>query len=124
METIKGIEILSSEIIYKIQSLWLVIGIIALAIGMITFFISCDSYSGRGAIIGGCITILAIIVLSSGNFSDNKNWFNQPKSIQYTIEIIDDNAWKEIGPRFKVIEKVYDNKEIYVIEEDLTFSEN
>ena len=124
METIQGIEIISQTLIYEIQSLWLLIGIIALAIGMITFFTSLDDYSTIGIIIGGCITIIAIFILCSGDSANTQEWFNQPKVIQYTIEIIDDNAWKEIGPHFKVIEKVYDNKEIYIIEKNLTSSEN
>ena len=124
METLNGIEILSQTLIYEIQPLWLIIGVIVLVIGIVTFFISCDSYSGIGVIIGACIAIPAIIILCAGNYSTNQNWFNHSKAIQYTIEIIDDNVWKEIGPRFKVIEKIYDNKEIYIIEEDLTSSEN
>lgn len=124
MELINGIEILSQTLIYEIQLLWLLIGIIALVIGTITFILSCDSYSNIGIIIGACITIVAVFVLCSGTFADNQEWFNQPKAIQYTIEIIDDNAWKEIGPRFEVVGKVYDNKEIYIIKENLTSTKN
>lgn len=50
--------------------------------------------------------------------TSNSTIFNHPIKTQYVIEIKDDNAWKEIGPKYVVIKKIYDTKEIYLIEGD------
>jgi hypothetical protein len=50
---------------------------------------------------------------------ENHNTFlNKPSKIQYDIEITDSNAWKELGPNYRVLKKLYENKEFYCIEGD------
>jgi hypothetical protein len=67
-----------------------------------------------------CLICFALFVICMAlNFTNNsKTFLNHPSKIEYTIEITDDNAWKELGPNYTVKEKLYEMKEIYVIEGD------
>ena len=65
----------------------------------------------------GSIFFFILLVISSILVSmDTQTILNKHYATQYTIEILDDNAWKEIGPNYEVVEKPYENKEIYIIE--------
>ena len=63
---------------------------------------------------------LFIICIALTFIEDSKTILNHPSKIEYTIEITDDNAWKELGPNYIVKEKPYETKEIYIIEGDYT----
>ena len=60
--------------------------------------------------------ILFVIFMAIGFEANHSTFLNKPSKIQYEIEIIDDNAWKKLGPKYNVLEKLYENKEIYRIE--------
>lgn len=79
-------------------------------------FILIEEYKAWAIIPTTICFILFMIFLGIG-FEENHNTFlNKPSKIQYKIEIIDDNAWKELGPNYIVKEKLYETKEIYRIE--------
>ena len=115
---IQGVNILTQQIIFG--PIWQ--GIAAWIIMMcLTFFFAimwldgCEKWTGPVcwicfALFIGCLAL---------NFSQhNKTFLNHPFKIEYTIEITDDNAWKELGPNYTVKEKPYETKEIYIIEGD------
>ena len=114
----EGIEILSEKIIYGPHLL----GIILIICSFFAAFVFLGCYvSGifeewaAGVIIFFLIFAIISIFLS---FSNSPTYLNYPDKIQYEIEIIDDNAWKELGPNYNVINKPYETKEIYLIEGD------
>lgn len=115
---INGVEILSEKLLYSPQ--WF--GIAAWVIIMCLVFFFAIIWLDRGdkwagPVCGLCFVLF--IICMPLNFTDNyKTFLNHPSKIEYTIEITDDNAWKEIGPNYKVIEKLYETKEIYKIEGD------
>lgn len=116
---IQGVEILTQKTIYSPH--WL--GIIALIMFLFTTIILirmwADGFINKGAGIVSCFTfalfLICLILLTATNYETPLNY---PTKIQYEIEILDDNAWKELGPNYTVKEKVYENKEIYLIEGD------
>ena len=65
------------------------------------------------------VCFVLFIICAALTFTENsKTIFNHPSKIKYTVEITDDNAWKELGPNYTVKEKLYETKEIYIIEGD------
>lgn len=87
----------------------------------LTFFFAimwldgCEKWAGFVCWV--CFTLF-IICLALTFIEGGKTILNRPSKIEYTIEIIDDNAWKELGPNYIVKKKPYEIKEIYVIEGD------
>ena len=71
------------------------------------------SYIAYRNLQGIFIICIALTFVESG-----ETILNHPSKIEYIIEITDDNAWKELGPYYSVKEKVYENKEIYIVEGD------
>ena len=113
---IEGVEILSQNIIYRpeLYGIIIIVALGALAFLFLGFWIDniIDDW-GAFAFLGACS--LAIII-GFITFDNKPNTFNYPDKIQYEIEIIDDNAWKELGPNYTVLNKPYETKEIYLIE--------
>ena len=115
---IQGVNILTQRIIFG--PIWQ--GIAAWVIIMcITFFFAMLWLDGckdwTGPVCGICFALF-IICLTLTFTDHNKTILNHPSKIEYTIEIIDDNAWKELGPNYTVKKKPYEMKEIYVVEGD------
>lgn len=115
---INGVEILKQSIIYiatwygNILLLFFLVGgaLIAVTGGL------WDDI--KIMILGTTICVSTLILIPFATSSDFPTFLNKPYKIQYIIEIKDDSAWKEIGPNYKVIKKIYDNKEIYLVEGD------
>lgn len=115
---INGIEILEQSTFYT--TTWYGdIFFCILLLGGFIYMIFGFIYKNVKMTVSGAISCLLILILVIISTSDTSPTFlNKPNKIQYTIEIKDDNAWKEIGPNYKVIKKIYNNKEIYLIEGD------
>lgn len=115
---IQGVNILTQRIIFG--PIWQ--GIAAWVIAMcLTFFFAmmwlAEDKNWACPVCGICFTLFVICMAL--NFTDNsKTFLNHPSKIEYTIEIIDDNAWKKLGPNYTVKEKLYEMKEIYIVEGD------
>ena len=115
---IQGVEVLTEKIIYSPQWFGIVAWIGAMAIGLLFLSLAIDEEQLWQLIIGS-ISLVLFIVFAGITFEENHSTFlNKPSKIQYEIEITDDNAWKELGPNYDVLEKLYENKEIYRIKGD------
>lgn len=115
---IQGVEVLTEKIIYSPQWFGIVAWIGAMAIGLLFLSLAIDEEELWQLIIGS-ISLVLFIVFAGITFEENHSTFlNKPSKIQYEIEITDDNAWKELGPNYDVLEKLYENKEIYRIKGD------
>jgi len=114
---IQGVEVLSEKIIYS--PYWFVYASIVVLwiISIILFFIWIDTGNECAGISLVFIFILTI-AFTVVALTDNPTFLNHPSKTQYEIEIIDDNAWKELGPNYTIKNKPYETKEIYVIEGD------
>ena len=115
---IQGVCILSQQTFFS--PTWY--GITAWIIMMcLTFFFAVMWLDGNekwtGPVCWACFALF-IICIALTFVKSGKTIFNHPSKIKYTIEIIDDNAWKELGPNYTVKEKSYETKEIYIIEGD------
>jgi len=114
---IQGVNILSQRIIFG--PIWQ--GIAAWIIAMcLTFFFALiwsDGQKWTGLIYWVCLALF-IICIALTFFKDGKTIFNRPSKIEYTIEITDNNVWKELGLNYTIKEKPYETKEIYIIEGD------
>ena len=117
---IQGVNILSQKIIYSPQWFGIVAWVCAVVLGFF-FLIFLIEGQEMWAMIPTTICFILFVIFLAIGFEENHNTFlNKPSKIQYEIEIIDDNAWKELGPKYNVLEKLYENKEIYRIEGDYT----
>lgn len=114
---IQGIEVFKEYLIYKPNMFGYISLLGFIIITAWIFFIALDNINDKLVTLGmvGCILTIVSIILC---YCPTKTIFNHPVKIRYDIEVIDENAWKELGPNYTVIEKVYDNAEIYVIEGD------
>lgn len=115
---IQGVCILSQQTVFS--PMWY--GIAAWIIMMcLTFFFAVMWLDGMekwaGPVCWICFALF-IICIALTFVKSGKTIFNYPSKIKYTIEITDDNAWKELGPNYIVKEKPYEIKEIYIIEGD------
>lgn len=113
--TINGVEILSSQIIYAP----LPTGQIAAIIFIILSFIFLSRILDENVTIIN-VTACAICMALGGAClimatSSRKTPLNRPDQIAYIVEITDDSAWKEIASNYKIIEQVYENKNIFSI---------
>ena len=114
---IQGVEILSQKINYMPTWLGIMLLIITFFSSLLLFFTWIDDYSKYFGI-ALCFTIalwILCLILSTRQYP---TILNKPTKIEYEIEITDDNSWKELGPNYKIIKKVYNIKEIYRIEGD------
>lgn len=115
---INGVNILLQKTIFK--TTWYGILIIILMLISIFIFLICSLIGEKKwadiLIILCFLGFIYSVILTS--HSTSKTFLNQPCKIEYTIEVTDANAWKELGPNYTVKEKVYENKEIYIIEGD------
>lgn len=112
---IAGVNILEQQIIYG--PTWYGFIMFVIFTFLMIFFMGLSEDTGEfkfGLI--GVIGLIGVVLTFACNSSSTI--LNKPNKIEYTIEILDENAWKEIGPNYKVLEKVYDNKEIYIVEGD------
>lgn len=115
---IQGVEVLTEKIIYSPQWFGIVAWIGAMPIGLLFLSLAIDEEELWQLIIGS-ISLVLFIVFAVITFEENHSTFlNKPSKIQYEIEITDDNAWKELGPNYDVLEKLYENKKIYRIKGD------
>ena len=115
---IQGVEVLTEKIIYSPQWFGIIAWIGAMAIGLLFLSLAIDEEELWQLIIGS-ISLVLFIVFAGITFEENHSTFlNKPSKIQYEIEITDDNAWKELGPNYEVLKKLYENKEIYRIKGD------
>lgn len=115
---IQGVNVLSQKIIYSPQwfgiAAW--IGAIVLGLFFLIIFIEEDK---TWTMISTIVCFILFIFFIGIAFEENHNTFlNKPSKIQYDIEIIDNNAWKELGPNYHVLKRLYENKEFYCIEGD------
>lgn len=115
---IQGVSVLTQQVIFG--PIWQ--GIAAWVIMMcLAFFFAimwldgCETWAGPVCWI--CYALF-IICIALTFVESGKTVLNHPSKIKYTIEITDDNAWKELGPNYTVKEKPYEMKEIYVVEGD------
>lgn len=116
---IQGVEILTQKIIYSPEWFGIIAGIIFAIATFIFFTMWLDGFLNKGAGIVSCFTFaLFLLCLILSTSTEHSTTLNRPTKIQYEIEVIDDNAWKELGPNYTIKEKVYENKEIYVVEGD------
>ena len=114
---IQGIEILTKEIVYSPNWLGIVSLIITFFSSIMLLFMFTD-IEVKGAGIASCFVFALFVLCLILAVVQHSTILNDPSKIEYTIEITDENAWKELGPNYKVIEKVYETKEIYLIEGD------
>lgn len=115
---IQGVYILSQQTIFSPLwygiAAWVIMMCLACFFGMM-WLDGCETWAGPVCWI--CFALF-IIFLGLTLTESGKTIFNHPSKIEYTIEITDDNAWKELGPNYTVKEKPYETKEIYIIEGD------
>ena len=117
---IQGVCILSQQTIfgptwYGIAT-WVIMMCLAFFFA-IMWLDGCEEWAGP--ICWVCFALF-IICIALTFVASGKTILNRPSKIEYTIEITDDNAWKELGPNYTVKEKPYETKEIYIIEGDYT----
>ena len=115
--SINGIEILQQTIIYN-PTVFAVIFGISCFILTITFITLTICFDIAELLIPAFVSFILCVIIIGISDSNSQNFLTKPSKIKYTIEIIEDNAWKELGPNYTVIEKPYENKEIYIIEGD------
>ena len=114
---IQGVEILSQKINYMPTWLGIILLIITFFSSLVLVFMWIDDYSKYFGI-ALCFTVTLWILCLILSTIQCPTILNKPTKIEYTIEITNDNAWKELGPNYRIIEKVYETKEIYLIEGD------
>lgn len=113
---IEGVQILEAKIIYSPWFLGISVCVLFFLLTIIFFVIATDDL--RYIIIGIFFAVIFLYTLWASYVNNTSTFLNYPNKIRYTIEVIDDNAWKQIGPNYTVLEKVYSNKEIYIIQGD------
>lgn len=114
---INGIEILKQTTIYSPMIFSVIFGVLCLVLA-ITFVSSACIYENVNLLIPAAIFFITSIIIIAISDSNSQNVLTKPSNIEYVIEIKDDNAWKELGLNYTIKEKVYENKEIYLVEGD------
>ena len=113
---IQGVCILSQHTIFSPMwygiAAWVAMLCLTCFFGMM-WLDGCEAWAGPVCWI--CFALFSICIALTF-VESGKTIFNYPSKIKYTIEITDDNAWKELGPNYTVKEKPYEIKEIYIIE--------
>lgn len=116
---IQGVEILTQKTLYAPQWFGSIAWIIFLFIAIFLFITWAESLYSRGAGIASCFTFALFLLCMLLSLTPEESTFlNRPIKIQYEIEVTDNNAWKELGPNYKVLKKIYETKEIYLVEGD------
>ena len=116
---IQGVEILTQKIIFS--PTWQGIATWAIIMCLTFFFALLWLEKSENWVVGliPLICFVFFVISLALTYTDNsKTFLNYPSKTEYTIEIIDDNAWKELGPNYTVKEKAFENKEIYIVEGD------
>lgn len=117
--TISGVNILEQQIIYGPTWYGFSIFVIFTFLMIVGIGLLVDTGEFKFGLIG-VISLIGFLISIGLTFTcdSTPTILNKPEKIEYTIEIINENAWKEISPNYTVLKKVYDNKEIYIIEGD------
>ena len=115
---IQGVCVLSQRIIFSPMWYGIAAWVIMLCLTFLFGLFWLDGYEEWAGLACGICSALFIIFVALTFTESEKNLLNHPSKIEYTIEITDDNAWKELGPNYIVKEKPYETKEIYIIEGD------
>jgi len=113
--TINGVAILASQALFSPT----IYGILIIFLSLVLFgtFLSLFFDFDKSIYLIMSFFFFILMIVSIGLISvDAQTILNRHRKTQYTIEILDDNAWKEIGPNYEVVEKPYESKEIYIIE--------
>lgn len=101
---------------------------ILFAIGTTIFFVESLMEEKFSLFIIGIISFALCITVGFLSFNTKPTILNKLKTVEYVVEIKNDEAWKELSLDFNFKEKLYEGKEIYLIEGDgsklLTNKEN
>lgn len=116
-------KILSEQIIYTLSPIGLIIVIILGIIIATSFIITFESNNVKSFIIG-IIGIVILLILGLYDSDSYSTLLNKPDKIKCIVEVTDENAYKNIITNYKIKEKPYDNKEIYIIEKNYEESSN
>lgn len=109
--------ILNEQIIYSPITIYLIFMAVLSILAASAFVIAIEE-SEIKFLIPATLFLISILAISFNLSTTNKTRCNKPTSIRYTVEIIDNNAYKELINNYKIIKKVYDTKEIYLVEGD------
>lgn len=112
---IPGVEVLSTTLIYGPTVLSIILCILFTLLAMFSIWGSIGRILGDYWELIGIVCILMIFICIGLGQAQRKTILNKQVKTEYVVEITDDAAWKEIGPNYTVINKVYESKEIYVI---------
>lgn len=112
---IPGVEILSITPIYEPTALSIILCILFALLAMFSIWGSMGRILGNYWGLVSIICILMIFICVGLGYAQTKTVLNKHIKTAYEIEITDDTAWKEIGPNYTVVNKVYESKEIYVV---------
>lgn len=117
---INGADILNETIIYEVSPFYTrYLLTFIVCIGFLIMLYGGFKEDGKKIAIGAALLLFSMIFQTIVNNTSTKTIFNYPSKIQYTVEIKhEDDAWKVIGPNYEVKEKLFENREIYVIEKD------
>ena len=109
--------ILAQEIIYKISSIGIII-VLSCAVICISFGIVGMELDKPKLFVAGIISCIMLFALAAYDSTSHSTLLNKPNKIRYTVEITDNSIWKEIATNYKIKEKPYEEREIYIIEGD------
>ena len=115
--------ILTQEIIYNLSPIGLILIIGCAVAGILCICIGVELEKIKLLVIG-VISYAIIIILAIYDSTSHPTLINKPNEIRYTVEITDDTVWKEIATNYKVKEKPYEEREIYIIEGDYDNANN
>ena len=115
---IQGIEILSQHTIFSPMWYGIAAWIVMMCLTVFFAMMWLDGMEKWAGLVSGICFVLFVICIALTFIDSKKTFLNYPSKIECTIEIMDDNAWKELGPNYTVKEKLYETKEIYIIEGD------
>lgn len=115
--------ILAQEIIYKISPVGIIIVLSCAIIGILFGIVGLELDKPKLFVIG-IINFIMLFILAGYDSTSHSTLLNKPNKIRYTIEITDDNIWKEIATNYEIKEKPYQEREIYIIEGDYDNANN
>ena len=110
--------ILAQEIIYKISPIGIFIVLGCAIIGISFNIVGIELDKPKLFVTGVVISFIMLFVLAIYDSTSHPTLLNKPNKIRYTVEITDDSIWKEIATNYKIKEKPYEEREIYIIEGD------
>ena len=115
--------ILTQEIVYTLSSFGLTLTIIMTIVAALCFIISIE-FNEPKIIIISFISFIFLVIMGIYDSNSHPTLINKPNKIQYTVEIVDNNIWKEIATNYIIKEKPFEEKEIYIIEGDYNNDNN